>query len=130
MNSSYIGNEPTTTDFLVDYISGNNTVGPFLLTVAPATVNAIEVNITGAGQSPLVYSLNGNYITFVSPVPVGTNNIVVRHLGVMPITQPIINSFPFINNLGNSANIKLSTSSYLTFYDSTGTAKNLSLLAS
>lgn len=127
---NYIGNIPTTSDFPVDYRSGDGSTVTFQLSIAPATVNAIDVEITGASQSPLVYSLSGVNITFVSPPPLGTNNIVVKHKGILPMTQPIINSFPFINAAGSAANIKLSTSSYLTFYDSTGTAQNLPLLAS
>lgn len=82
---SYIGNPIVSTDFPVDYASGNGSTTAFTLSVAPASVNSIDVQISGVSQSPQTYSVSGTTLTFSAAPPTGTNNIVVRHLGVAGI---------------------------------------------
>ena len=79
---SYIGNPIVSTDFPVDYASGNGSTTAFTLSVAPASVNSIDVQISGVAQSPQTYTVSGTTLTFSAAPPSGTNNIVVRHLGV------------------------------------------------
>lgn len=82
---SYIGNPIVSTDFPVDYKSGNGSTTAFTLSVAPASVNSIDVQVSGVSQSPQTYSVSGTTLTFSAAPPSGTNNIVVRHLGVAGI---------------------------------------------
>lgn len=82
---SYIGNPIASTDFPVDYKSGNGSTTAFTLSIAPASVNSIDVQISGVSQSPQTYSVSGTTLTFSAAPPSGTNNIVVRHLGVAGI---------------------------------------------
>lgn len=82
---SYIGNPIVSTDFPVDYFSGNGSTTAFTLSVAPASVNSIDVQVSGVSQSPQTYSVSGTTLTFSAAPPSGTNNIVVRHLGVAGI---------------------------------------------
>jgi hypothetical protein len=82
---SYIGNPIVSTDFPVDYASGNGSTTAFTLSVAPASVNAIDVQISGVSQSPQTYSVSGTTLTFTAAPPTGSNNIVVRHKGVAGI---------------------------------------------
>ena len=79
---SYIGNPIVSTDFPVDYFSGNGSTTAFTLSVAPASVNSIDVQISGVAQSPQTYSVSGTTLTFSAAPPSGSSNIVVRHLGV------------------------------------------------
>lgn len=80
-----IGNPIVSTDFPVDYKSGNGSTTAFTLSVAPASVNSIDVQISGVSQSPQTYSVSGTTLTFSAAPPTGTNNIVVRHLGIAGI---------------------------------------------
>jgi len=82
---SYIGNPIVSTDFPVDYASGNGSTTAFTLSIAPASVNSIDVQISGVSQSPQTYSVSGTTLTFSAAPPTGTNNIVVRHLGIAGI---------------------------------------------
>ena len=80
-----IGNPIVSTDFPVDYKSGNGSTAAFTLSIAPASVNSIDVQISGVSQSPQTYSVSGTTLTFSAAPPTGTNNIVVRHLGIAGI---------------------------------------------
>ena len=82
---SYIGNPIVSTDFPVDYKSGNGSTTAFTLSVAPASVNSIDVQISGVSQSPQTYYVSGTTLTFSAAPPTGTNNIVVRHIGIAGI---------------------------------------------
>lgn len=82
---SYIGNPIVSTDFPVDYFSGNGSTTAFTLSVAPASVNSIDVQISGVSQSPQTYSVSGTTLTFSAAPPSGSSNIVVRHLGIAGI---------------------------------------------
>lgn len=81
-----IGNPILSTDFPVDYASGNGSTTSFTLSVAPASVNAIDVQVAGVVQSPKTYTISGNTLTFSSAPASGTNNIVVKHRGVIGST--------------------------------------------
>ena len=80
-----IGNPIVSTDFPVDYASGNGSTTAFTLSVAPASVNAIDVQISGVAQSPQTYTVSGTTLTFTAAPPSGSNNIVVRHKGIAGI---------------------------------------------
>jgi len=84
---SYIGNQVTTVPFITDTFSGNSATTNFTLTRAPAGSAAIAVYIAGVYQAPTAYSVTGTTLTFVSAPVVGTNNIVVLHLGNGSATQ-------------------------------------------
>lgn len=82
---SYIGNPVITTDFPADTLSGNGTTTAFTLSRAPASANAVVVIVSGVVQDPSTYSVSGTTLTFSAAPPSGTNNISVRHLGVVGI---------------------------------------------
>jgi len=84
---SYIGNTVTTVPFITDTFSGNSATVNFTLTRAPAGSAAIAVFIAGVYQAPTAYSVSGTTLTFGSAPIVGTNNIVVLHLGNGSATQ-------------------------------------------
>jgi hypothetical protein len=77
-----IGNQITSTSFVVDTFSGTGSQTAFTgLTFAPASTAAISVYVAGVYQSPTSYTLSGTTLTFNSAPAVGTNNIQVLHLG-------------------------------------------------
>lgn len=82
---SYIGNPIVSTDFPVDYASGTGSTTAFTLSIAPASVNAVDVEVSGVSQSPQTYTLSGTTLTFSAAPPSGTNNIVFKHRGVAGI---------------------------------------------
>ena len=84
---SYIGNQVTTVPFITDTFSGNSATVNFTLTRAPAGSAAIAVYIAGVYQAPTAYSVTGTTLTFGTAPVVGTNNIVVLHLGNGSATQ-------------------------------------------
>lgn len=79
---SYIGNPIISTDFPKDTFSGNNSTTAFTMSVAPASVNAVVVVVSGVVQDPSTYTISGTTLTFSAAPPTGTSNISVRHLGV------------------------------------------------
>ena len=82
---SMIGNQVISTNFPVDYFSGNGSTTAFTLSIAPASVNALDVQVSGVSQSPQTYSVSGTTLTFSAAPPSGSSNIVVRHLGIAGI---------------------------------------------
>ena len=84
---AYIGNQVQTVPFITDTFSGNASTVNFTLTRAPAGTASIAVFIVGVYQAPTTYSLTGDVISFISPPAIGTNNIVVLHLGNGSATQ-------------------------------------------
>ena len=78
---AYIGNQVQTVPFITDTFSGNASTVNFTLTRAPAGTASIAVFISGLYQPPTEYSLVGDVISFVSSPGIGTNNIVVLHIG-------------------------------------------------
>lgn len=78
---SYIGNTVTSVPYITDTFSGNASAVNFTLTRAPAGTAAIAVFIAGLYQPPFNYTLSGTTLTFNSAPGIGTNNIVVLHLG-------------------------------------------------
>ena len=79
---SYIGNQPFNASFITDTFSGTGSQTVYNLTVGPGSGNAILVVISGVLQPPSAYSVVGQILTFSSPPPVGSNNIVVRYLSL------------------------------------------------
>lgn len=123
---SYIGNPIVTTSFVTDTLSGNGGTA-FTLSLAPASATSILVAITGVTQDPATYSVSGTTLTFSSAPPSGSGNISVRHLGVLPIVNPINYKFPFFTSNGASAAISLPNNQYLPFYVSSGASSNIAL---
>lgn len=77
-----IGNQITSTSFVVDTFSGTGSQTSFTgLTFSPASTAAIAVHVSGVYQAPSVYSLSGTTLTFSSAPALGTSNIQVLHLG-------------------------------------------------
>ncbi len=79
---SYIGNQVTSTQFIVDVFSGNASTTAFTLTQAPASTAAISVYISGVYQAISTYTLSGTTLTFSSAPASGSSNIQVLHLGI------------------------------------------------
>ena len=82
---SYIGNPIISTDFPKDTFSGNGATVAFTMSIAPASVNAVIVVVSGITQDPSTYTISGTTLTFSAAPPTGTSNISVRHLGVAGI---------------------------------------------
>jgi hypothetical protein len=82
---SYIGNPIISTDFPKDTFSGNGSTTAFTMSIAPASVNAVIVVVSGITQDPSTYTISGTTLTFSGAPPTGTSNISVRHLGVAGI---------------------------------------------
>ena len=79
---AYIGNQVTSTTFMVDTFSGTGSQTSFPgLTFAPASTAAISVYVAGVYQAPSSYSLSGTTLNFNSAPAVGSSNIQVLHLG-------------------------------------------------
>jgi hypothetical protein len=79
---SYIGNQVTSVPFITDVYSGagGTSFGP--LTIVPASPASVLIFVGGVYQRPtLDYTLNSNYVNFVSAPSSGTNNIIVHHIG-------------------------------------------------
>ena len=80
---AYIGNQVSSVPFIIDTFSGTGSATVFgQLTRAPASVASIAVYISGVYKTPGVdYTLNGDLILFTTPPALGTNNIVIHHMG-------------------------------------------------
>jgi hypothetical protein len=89
---AYIGNQPTSSPFITDTFSGNNSSTAFLnMTFAPAATSSIAVFVDGVYQRPtLDYTVSGTTLNFNSAPATGTNNIVVLHLGVGQTTTTTV----------------------------------------
>ena len=77
-----IGNPIISTDFPKDTFSGNGSTTAFTMQIAPASVNAVIVVVSGITQDPSTYTISGTTLTFSAAPPTGTSNISIRHLGV------------------------------------------------
>jgi hypothetical protein len=86
---AYIGNQVSSVPFIIDTFSGTGSATVFgQLTRAPAGVASIAVFISGVYKTPGVdYTLNGDLILFTSAPALGTNNIIVHHMGNGSSTQ-------------------------------------------
>ena len=71
------------TTFPFDEFSGNGSTVTYSLSRSPIGNSAIVVTVSGVTQIPdgTSYNVSANQLTFSSPPPVGTNNIVVLYLG-------------------------------------------------
>ena len=91
--AGYLGNIPTSTDFVTDLFSGDNSTVTFTLSESPATKNAVAVYVNGVKQYVNTYNTIGTSLSFNQAPPAGTNNIEVVHLGVRrSINTPAQNS--------------------------------------
>jgi hypothetical protein len=80
---SYIGNQVRSVPFITDVYSGTGATSYGPLTIVPASPASVMVFVGGVYQRPTFdYSLNVDYINFVSAPSSGTNNIVVHHIGI------------------------------------------------
>ena len=93
-----IGNPIVSTDFPKDTFSGNGSTTAFTMSIAPASVNAVIVVVSGITQDPSTYTISGTTLTFSGAPPTGTSNISVRHLGVAGIPNT-----PSAGSVGPSA---------------------------
>jgi hypothetical protein len=86
---AYIGNQVSSVPFIIDTFSGTGSATVFgQLTRAPAGVASIAVYISGVYKTPGVdYTLNGDIIVFTTAPALGTNNIVIHHMGNGSATQ-------------------------------------------
>ena len=107
---SYIGNPIVSTDFPKDTFTGNGSTTAFTMSVAPASVNAVIVIVSGVTQDPSTYTISGTTLTFSAAPPSGTGNISVRHLGVAGIPNT-----PSAASVGISALSATGTPSSSTF---------------
>jgi len=107
---SYIGNPIVSTDFPKDTFTGNGSTTAFTMSIAPASVNAVIVIVSGVTQDPSTYTISGTTLTFSAAPPSGTSNISVRHLGVAGIPNT-----PSAASVGISALSATGTPSSSTF---------------
>ena len=107
---SYIGNPIVSTDFPKDTFTGNASTTAFTMSIAPASVNAVIVIVSGVTQDTSTYTISGTTLTFSAAPPSGTNNIAVRHLGVAGIPNT-----PSAASVGLSAFSATGTPSSSTF---------------
>ena len=86
---AYIGNQVSSVPFIIDTFSGTGSATTFgQLTRSPASVASISVYISGVYKTPGVdYILNGDIIIFTTAPALGTNNIVIHHMGNGSATQ-------------------------------------------
>ena len=86
---SYIGNQVTSVPYIVDVYNGDGSTVSFgTLARSPAGTASIAVYVNGVYQRPgFDYSLNGAVITFTTAPGVGTNNVIIHHLGNGTTTQ-------------------------------------------
>jgi len=118
---SYIGNPIVSTDFPVDYFSGNGSTTAFTLSIAPASVNSLDVQVSGVSQSPQTYTVSGTTLTFSAAPPTGSSNIVVRHLGIAGIPNTPSASSVTSSSLSNLTTLPVSGGYTATLPALTGT---------
>lgn len=79
---SLLGASPFSANLLIhpsrDVFSGTGSQTQFTMTSVPGSVNSVLVSIDGILQHD--YTVSGNTLTFGFSPPVGTGNIVVRHI--------------------------------------------------
>jgi hypothetical protein len=87
---SYVGNIPSQTSFVYDTFSGTGAQTTFQLQVAPGSSNNCLVTIgVGNGATvapPTSYSVTGTDLVFANAPAAGTNNVIVRYLGLASTT--------------------------------------------
>jgi hypothetical protein len=108
---SYIGNPIISTDFPKDTFSGNGSTTAFTMSIAPASVNAVIVVVSGITQDPSTYTISGTTLTFSAAPPTGTSNISVRHLGVAGIPNTPSAASVTSDKLATQTSIPFATSS-------------------
>jgi len=90
---AYIGNQVSSVLFTVNTFSGDGSATSFgPMDRAPAGPASVAVFVAGSYKTPSVdYTISGTSIVFTSAPALGTNNIVVHHLGngVMATQTPV-----------------------------------------
>ena len=115
-----IGNPIISTDFPVDYFSGNGSTTAFTLSIAPASVNAVDVEVSGVSQSPQTYTISGTTLTFSAAPPSGSSNIVIKHRGIAGV--------PNVPSAASVTSDKLATQTSIPFATSSLGAGNASIM--
>lgn len=90
---SYIGNTPTTQASVgtISYFNGDGSTTSFTLGVAPLAGYQVDAYINVVWQNPAsAYTITGNIITFTSPPPVGSSNIVVKYGAATTISAGVV----------------------------------------
>jgi hypothetical protein len=80
---TYLGNTPTTQNFIsgTDYFNGTGAQTAFTLSRAVGSINDIQVTVNNVVQQPNdAYTLSGTTLTMTSAPSAGTNNVYVRYL--------------------------------------------------
>ena len=80
---AYVGNTPTTQNFIsgTDYFNGTGAQTAFTLSRTVNSVNDIQVTVNNVVQQPNdAYTLSGTTLTMTSAPSAGTNNVYVRYL--------------------------------------------------
>ena len=80
---SYLGNTPTTQNFIsgTDYFNGTGSQTAFTLSRTVNSVNDIQVTVNNVVQQPNdAYTISGTTLTMTSAPSAGTNNVYVRYL--------------------------------------------------
>jgi hypothetical protein len=87
---SYVGNPVYQTSFVYDTFSGTGSQTIFNLQVAPGSSNNCLVTIgtgnTATIATPTSYTITNQTLTFTTAPPSGTNNVIVRYLGLASTT--------------------------------------------
>jgi len=88
------------TTFPFDEFSGNGSTVTYSLSRSPIGNSAIVVTVSGVTQIPdgTSYNVSANQLTFSSPPPVGTNNIVVLYLGSYSLVSSALTINPISAN--------------------------------
>ena len=87
---AYIGNQVRSVPFVVDNFSGDASNKNFTLSRIPASTSSIAVFIEGRYQQPTAnYTLSVETLSFTNAPALGTNNILVLHIGEGQIASQV-----------------------------------------
>lgn len=87
-------------DWRTELFSGDGSTFSFTLAANPGSVHNMDVSIGGVTQQNGVdFSVSGTLLTFISPPPAGTNNVLVRYGQALPLPiMPTINASQVVYN--------------------------------
>ncbi len=87
---AYIGNQVRSIPFVVDNFSGDASNKNFTLSRIPASTASVAVFVNGLYQQPTAnYSLDIQTLSFTNAPPLGTNNILILHIGEGQIASQV-----------------------------------------